>query len=80
MRELILALISPLLHKPEAMELKEVESAAGPKFVLIVDREDIGRLIGREGKVVKAIRTLLEASASAKQVEDVRLDVEERPS
>jgi predicted RNA-binding protein YlqC (UPF0109 family) len=80
MREVILALVGPLVRHPEALELSEVPGRAEPKFLLALDREDIGRVIGRDGRTIKAIRALLGAAAAAQRVEEPRLDVEEKKS
>jgi predicted RNA-binding protein YlqC (UPF0109 family) len=80
MRETILGLVQPLVGDPGAVQLREDDSSGQAKFVLSLGREDMGRVIGREGRVIKAIRLLLEMAASARRVPEVRLEVEERPS
>lgn len=80
MKEAVIALVTPLLKKPEAMVLRDEGSEDLPKFVLEVDPSDIGRVIGREGRVIKAIRSMLAVAASAARVEEPRLDVNERPA
>jgi predicted RNA-binding protein YlqC (UPF0109 family) len=76
-QELILFLAEQLTGEPrEAMRLEEVADRPG-RFKLLIDPKAMGRMIGREGKVIKAVRALLEAAAAAKNEPEVSLDVDE---
>ena len=51
-----------LVDKPEAVKVDEVQDGNTTVYELEVDEEDIGKVIGRQGRTAKAIRTLLSAS------------------
>ncbi len=63
MRDLIEYIAKNLVEKPDAVVVNEV---AGEKTTIIevsVDREDIGRVIGKKGRTARALRTILNAAA-----------------
>lgn len=53
------AVVEPLLSQPEALKLSASEDDRGHLLTMDVARADMGRLIGREGEHIKAIRTIL---------------------
>jgi predicted RNA-binding protein YlqC (UPF0109 family) len=62
-RDLIEYITKNLVEKPESVVVNEV---AGEKTTIIevsVDREDIGRIIGKKGRTARALRTILNAAA-----------------
>ncbi len=62
MKELLQFLVSNLVEDKEAVAIKETEKDDNNVDVLIsVAEEDIGRVIGRQGKIINAIRTLAKA-------------------
>ncbi len=58
-QEFVEYVVSQLVTKPEAVETKRSIDELGVLIELTVDREDMGVVIGKEGKTAKAIRTLL---------------------
>lgn len=55
-----------LVDHPEDVEIAEVEGErGGPLFELTVHPEDMGKVIGRRGRIIRAIRTLARAAGSA---------------
>lgn len=58
-KELVLTIVRPLVSQPEQIELKIEESADFLEYNLTVSPEDIGRIIGKQGRVAKAIRTIV---------------------
>lgn len=64
MKELLQTITCALVDHPERVEIKVVESPHGRVLYEIkVDDEDIGKVIGRQGRVIKAIRTVAKACA-----------------
>lgn len=59
LKKLVLAIVQPLVTKPEAVKLEIQESADFFEYNLTVAPEDIGRIIGKQGRVAKAIRTIV---------------------
>ena len=48
------------------MLVEEVETEKGPVVELVVEHEDLGKVIGRSGRVAQALRTLVRASAEGR--------------
>lgn len=65
MKDLIACIAKALVDKPEEVEVTETEGQQTSVIKLKVAREDIGKVIGRQGRTAQAIRTILSA-ASAK--------------
>ncbi len=64
MKELVQYLAKALVNNPDAVEVKETEGENASVFELKVAKEDLGRIIGKQGRTAKSIRTLLNAAAS----------------
>ena len=58
-KELILTIVRPLVSQPEAVSLEIEESTDFLEYNLTVANEDFGRIIGKQGRVAKAIRTIV---------------------
>ncbi len=64
MKELALFVIKNLVDKPEAVSVQESRSGGVAVLKLTVDEADKGKVIGKQGKVIKAIRAVVGAAAS----------------
>jgi len=65
MKELIEFIAKSLVENPEAITISEEESEDGSVLVkLAAAQEDMGRIIGKQGRTAKAMRTLLNAKAT----------------
>jgi len=62
MKELVEAIAKALVDHPEDVQVKSVEGSQVTVLELRVHPEDLGKVIGRQGRTAKAIRTLLGAS------------------
>jgi len=62
--ELIKLIASSLVDKPEEVEIQEVYGDSTTVYELKVAQEDLGKIIGKQGKTAKAIRVLLGAVAA----------------
>ena len=65
LRELVLFLARSLVEHPDEVEVQEIEEPDALVYELKVAESDLGRVIGRQGRTAKALRTVLSA-ASAK--------------
>ncbi len=74
MEELVLYLARSLVDKPEQVELRTSDADGGKLFELKVAPDDVGKVIGRGGRTVNAIRSLL-ASLALKKGVKARLEV-----
>ncbi len=66
--------VKGLVDHPDAVNITEVEQERTTVYELRLDPSDVGRVIGRSGRTVNAIRTLLQAG-SAKVGKFTRLDI-----
>lgn len=64
MKELVLFLARHLVNHPESVEVKETQGDTTSVLELRVAPEDLGRIIGKQGRTAKSIRTILNAAAS----------------
>ena len=62
MKELVEAIAKSLVDHPESVEVKSVTGSQVTVLELHVHPEDLGKVIGRQGRTAKAIRTLLGAA------------------
>ncbi len=74
MEALIRYIASSLVDKPEEVEIRASEAEGGHLYELKVAGEDVGKVIGRDGRTVNAIRTLL-AAAAQRQGTRARLEI-----
>jgi predicted RNA-binding protein YlqC (UPF0109 family) len=64
MKELVQYLARQLVNNPDAVEVKETQGDTASVLELKVAKEDLGRIIGKQGRTAKSIRTILNAAAS----------------
>lgn len=63
MLELVKYLAQSLVDKPESVQVIEVEEANAIVLKLSVAPEDMGKVIGKQGRIAKAIRTVVKAAS-----------------
>lgn len=78
MKELVQYLARSLVNNPDAVEVKETQGETASVLALKVAKEDLGRIIGKQGRTAKSIRTILNAAASKANRKVVLEIVEER--
>jgi len=66
MKEILETIIKNLVDNPEAVEIKEVENEKNITFEVKAAEEDMGKIIGRQGKIAQSIRTVMRAVANRK--------------
>lgn len=64
MVELVLAIAKSLVDHPESVEVRETEGKQGIIIELKVAPEDMGKIIGKQGRIAKALRTVVKAAAT----------------
>jgi predicted RNA-binding protein YlqC (UPF0109 family) len=74
LESLITYIAKSLVDRPEKVELKLSNAEGGLTYELEVAPEDVGKVIGRDGRTVNAMRTLLSAAAQRKG-EKARLEI-----
>ncbi|QGG48132.1 KH domain-containing protein [Heliorestis convoluta] len=64
MKELVELLAKALVDQPEAVQVTQKETEKEVLLELRVAPEDMGKVIGKQGKIAKAIRTMVKAAAA----------------
>ncbi len=64
MKELVQYLARSLVDNPDAVEVIETQGETASVLELKVAKQDLGRIIGKQGRTAKSIRTILNAAAS----------------
>ena len=77
-KELVEFLAQQLVNNPEAVDVKETQGDTASVLELRVAKEDLGRVIGKQGRTAKSIRTILNAVASRTSRKVVLEIVEDR--
>lgn len=64
MKEVLEVLAKSLVDNPDAVSVTEIEGERETVLELRVADEDMGKVIGKQGRIAKAIRTVVKAAAS----------------
>ena len=73
-KELVEYIARSLVDNPDQVEVREAEGEQGAVLELSVSHDDLGKIIGKQGRTARAIRTLLGA-VSAKTKKRVVLEI-----
>ena len=73
---LIIAIVKPLISQPESLTLKIVDTPEFLEYHLDLDQSDIGRVIGKKGRTISAIRTIVYSVPTSDK--KVRLVIDEK--
>jgi len=63
-KELMEILVKALVDKPEEVEITEVEGEQTTVVELKVAKDDLGKVIGKQGRMARALRTILGAAST----------------
>jgi predicted RNA-binding protein YlqC (UPF0109 family) len=74
MRELVEYMAKSLVNDPDSVVVREIEGASATIYELSVAPDDMGRVIGKQGRVANAMRTLLRVVA-VKEGKRVTLEI-----
>ena len=64
MKNLVDILARSLVDKPEKVEVNQIDGEKSIILELRVDSDDMGKVIGKQGKIAKAMRTVIKAAAA----------------
>ena len=70
---LVRYLVESLVEHPEAVKITRSQDEDLVRYEVELDPEDVGKVIGRGGRIIKAIRTLARAAGSTT---DIRVDID----
>ena len=73
MKELVEVIAKALVEKPEAVEVTEEGDGKHMTVKLKVDPSDMGKVIGKQGRIAKAIRAVVKAASTK---DDIYVDVD----
>ena len=76
MKDLIERIVCALVDNPEEVTVTALEGSQATVLELKVAKEDIGKIIGKQGRTARSLRTILSA-ASAKKQKRVVLEIVE---
>ncbi len=74
MKELVTHIACSLVDEPDQVNVAQNETDETVSIELSVAQEDLGKVIGKQGRTARAMRSLL-ASVAAKQEKKSRLDI-----
>ena len=64
MKELVAVMARALVDKPDEVEIREIEGDVTTILELKVAKDDLGKVIGKQGKTAHAMRAILNATAT----------------
>lgn len=71
MKELVAYIARALVDDPDSVEVKEVAGDQTSVIELKVAQDDLGRVIGKQGRTAQAMRTILNAASSKQRKRSV---------
>lgn len=72
MKQILEYLITTIVEKPEEVKIEEAEEDGIVRFSINLAKEDMGRVIGKEGKVIRSIRNVMKIPAMK---HNIRMDI-----
>jgi uncharacterized protein len=79
MKKALEYIVSQIVENPDKVEITEQEDQGMTNFTITVDPSDMGRVIGKNGKIIRAIRNVIKISA-IKQNKKINIALSEIPS
>ncbi|KAA9025901.1 KH domain-containing protein [Niallia endozanthoxylica] len=77
MKELIETIVKPLVDYPDDVQVNVLEEDNRIIYQLSVNKQDMGKVIGKQGRVAKAIRTVVYAAATTNLQQKAFLEIKE---
>lgn len=74
MKQLIESIVKPLVDYPEDIQVEKREEPNKIVYHLTVNEADVGKVIGKNGRIAKAVRTLV-YSANSDEKKRIYLDI-----
>ena len=72
MKDTLLYIITAIVDNPDAVAIEEREEDGIINFIITVAKEDMGKVIGKEGKVIRGIRNIMKIKAMK---ENIRINI-----
>lgn len=76
--ELTEFIVKSLVKDKDAVSVKEFETENDGEILIqvLIDEEDMGRVLGKSGKIANSLRTLVQASSSLKENKKVKINID----
>ena len=71
LKELIVSMAHALVDSPDEVEVNEIEGAQTSVIELRVSKSDLGKVIGKQGRTARAMRTIISAASTKLQKRSV---------
>ena len=68
MKELVIDIVKALVDNPDEVTVEETRKKGEIILKLSVSQEDMGKVIGKQGRIAKAIRTVVRSAANREKV------------
>jgi predicted RNA-binding protein YlqC (UPF0109 family) len=78
MKDILLNIVTAIVDNSKAVQIKEEEIEGVDNFIITVAPEDMGKIIGKQGKVIRAIRNVMKIPA-IKQEKRIYITLAEVP-
>lgn len=69
-------LVKSIIHDPEMVSIKQYEDEEYITIEILADASVMGSIIGRQGNIVNAIRTIVQASSYANGLKKVKINID----
>ena len=76
MKKALLYIVSSIVDNPKKVKIAEIEEEGFTNFSISLAKEDIGKVIGKEGKIIRAIRNVIKIPA-IKNGKKINISIEE---
>lgn len=78
MKDALNHIVTCIVDKKDSVNIEETEENGVINFTIEVDKDDMGKIIGRGGKVIKAIRNVMKIPA-IKEEKKIYISLKEQP-
>ena len=78
MKDTLIAIVSAIVDEPKKVSVTEEEQDGIIQFIITVGKEDMGKVIGKEGKVIRSIRNVMKIPA-IKENKRIMISLAENP-
>ncbi|QAV26452.1 KH domain-containing protein [Anoxybacillus flavithermus] len=74
MKTLLETIVRSLVDHSECVVIRETEQQQSITYAIVLHHEDVGKVIGKNGRMIQAIRTVVQAANESKKRIDVRIE------
>lgn len=76
LKELTEFLVKSLVKEPDMVSVKELKDENFITIIVMVPKDEMGRVIGHKGRIINAIRTVVSASSYMNDLSKVKIEVD----